>query len=67
MVTTAEQTSTTYIFTVTEGEQVFTYEWGKQPPEGQTTDQYLQSCKREAELLAADVLTRQQEPTPVNI
>lgn len=67
MTTTAEQTSTAYIFTVAEGNQVFAYEWGKQPPIGQTTEQYLQSCKREAEALVVDEISRQQPPTPVAI
>lgn len=67
MITTAAETTSVYIFTVTEGEQSFVYEWGKQPPQGQTAPQYLQSCRREAELLAADEIAQQQAPTPINL
>lgn len=67
MITTAVETATAYVFTVTEGEQVFTYEWGKQPSDGQKVQEYLQNCKREAELLATDSIARTQMPIEVKL
>jgi sugar/nucleoside kinase (ribokinase family) len=66
---TAIETATAYIFTTTDGsvENTFVYEWGKEPPDGQTEEEYLQSCKREAELLAADAIGRLQPPTPIEL
>lgn len=66
---TAKETSIAYIFTVTDGteENTFIYEWGKQPPAAQTKTQYLQSCKREAQLLAEDEIARKATPTEVVI
>lgn len=41
------------------------YTWGKEPPQGQTAQDYLASCKREAELLAA--LDPRLQPPPQEI
>lgn len=62
---TAVETSTAFVFTATDGTagNSYLYEWGKRPPEGQTKTQYLQSCKREAQLLAEDEIVRKQPPT----
>lgn len=69
LTTTAVETGSEYIFTVTDGtaENTFVYEWGKQPPEGQTKSEYLQSCKREALLLAQDAINRKEPPTELII
>ena len=40
------------------------YEWGIQPPEGQTDTVYLASIKREIGLLVADELVRLSTPAP---
>ena len=63
----ALETATAYFITVQYGEQSWTYEWGKEPPEGQSAEVYLQSCKQEAELLAEHELAKQVEPTPVDV
>lgn len=66
---TAVEAATSYVFTATDGteENTFVCEWGKQPPEGQTKTEYLQSCKREATLLAEDEIRRKQPPTELVI
>jgi hypothetical protein len=66
---TAVETALSYILTVTDGtkEQTYQYEWGKEPPEGQTLTEYLQSCKREAELLARWEIDQKAAPTPIQI
>jgi len=54
--------STAYKFVVTntiEGNS-FEYEFGKQIPEGQELTEYLQNCKREAELLAQMEIDKKQ-------
>lgn len=63
------ETAVAYNFTVKdeETELTYSYEWGKQPPEGQSTAEYIQSCKREALLLAQDEIDRTKEPTPLNL
>jgi len=67
--TTAAATATEYIFTVTDGmeENAFVYKFGKQPPEGQTLQEYLQNCKREAELLAQLEIDKKQPPQEMQI
>lgn len=69
LTTTAVENTTEYIFTVTDGtpENTFEYRWGKEPPEGQTITEYLQACKREAELLAQYEIDKKAEPTPVTL
>lgn len=39
--------------------------WGKEPPEGQTLNDYLSNCKREFELLAAEELAKRQPPEEI--
>ena len=63
----AVETDLSYVFTVTDGQKTFVYEWVKQPPEGQTTEDYLQNCKREALLLAELEVTPKPTPTPIDI
>jgi len=41
---------------------VLEYRWCKEPPEGQSLQEYLATCKREAELLAA--LDPRLQPAP---
>jgi hypothetical protein len=65
LTTTAVETATEYIFTVTDGDYSTSWSWGKQPPEGQSTSEYLQSCKREAELLASHEIVQLRPPTPI--
>ncbi len=69
LTTTAKETSTEYIFTVTDGtpENTFEYRWGKTLPEGQTVQQYLQNCKREAQFLAEHELAQAQPPQEIQI
>lgn len=69
LITTAVETASAYVFTVSDGtdENTFVYEWGKEPPEGQTKTEYLKACKREAELLAADEIARKAPPTELDI
>jgi len=67
LATTAKETATEYILTVTDGEFEFEYNWGKEPLEGQTLEEYLQSCKREAELLAQFEIDKNTEPMPVQL
>lgn len=67
MTTTAVETATAYVFTVIDSEQNFVYEFCKQPPEGVKLTDYLQSCKREAELLATAEIAQNQPPTPITI
>lgn len=65
----ATETASSYQFIVKddESQSEFIYEWGKRPPEGHTKEEYLQSCKREAQLLAQDELDRSKEPTRLDI
>lgn len=59
-----------YQFDVTDGTEVniFTYDFGKEPPhQGQTKTEYLQGCKREAQLLAEDEIARKAPPTELVI
>ncbi|MEX2395873.1 MAG: hypothetical protein WD491_02560 [Balneolales bacterium] len=65
--TTAVESLTSYDFTVTDGMKTFKYSWSKDAPEGQTTEEYIQSCKREAELLARHELDKNVEPTELDI
>lgn len=67
MTTTAVETAMAYIFTVTEGTESFEFVWGKQLPESQTAQEYLQSCKREAELLAAHEIEQRKPPQSLEI
>lgn len=69
LTTKASETATEYIFSVTDGteENTFEYRWGKMPPAGQTIEQYLQNCKREAELLAQYEIDKKAEPAPVTL
>lgn len=66
---TAKETSAAYVFTVTDGteENTYIYEWSKQLLDGQTKTTYLQSCKREAQLLAEDEIARKAPPTELVI
>jgi len=63
----AFEESTTYLFNVTDGADTFKYRWGKTPPEGQTLEEYLQSCKRESLLLAEDAIAKKQPPQEIVI
>ena len=66
LTTTAVSTATEYIFTVTDGtEENFIYKWGKEPPEGQTVQEYLQSCKCESELLAQYEIDKKAPPEEI--
>lgn len=58
---------TDYLFIVTDGteENTFEYRWGKTPPEGQTLTEYLQNCKREAELLAQFEIDKKAPPKEI--
>ena len=49
------------------GENTFEYSFSKEIPEGQTLQEYLQNCKREAELLAKDAIARKQPPQEIVI
>lgn len=64
---TAVETSDTYIFTVTDGTNSHQYQWCKEPPEGLSTTEYLQTCKKEALLLTELEIIKKQPPTPVNL
>jgi hypothetical protein len=65
----AVESTVAYIFTVTDGtdENTFIYEWGKEPSEGVELADYLQSCKREALLLAEHEIAKKQPPTELVI
>lgn len=58
-----------YLFCVTDGteENTFEYRFRKEPPEGQTLETYLQSCKREAELLAQLEIDRKAPPQEIQL
>lgn len=43
------------------------YTWGKDAPEGQTTPEYLQACKREALLLGELELGKLQPPEEIDL
>jgi len=63
----AYEESTNYLFVVSDGteENTFEYRWGKTPPPGQLLDEYLQSCKRDALLLAEDAIAKKQPPQEI--
>lgn len=67
MITTALEMPTSYRFTVVDDGQSFVFDWCKEPPAGQTLEDYLQQCKTEAELLAAHEIAMQAEPTPLDL
>jgi len=53
--------SNAYLCIVTDESNAFEYRWSKNIPEGQLLEDYLQSCKREA-LLLADLEIIQNQP-----
>lgn len=65
--TNAVENATSYVFSVTDGTSSYIYEWSKQIPEGQTVTEYIQSCKREAELLAQWEIDQKGTPTPIKL
>lgn len=67
LTTTAIETATDYILTVTDGMNSFEYQWGKQLPQSQNLTNYLQSCKRESELLAQSEINKKETSTPIVI
>lgn len=69
LTTTAVEDSREYIFTTTDGTEgnTFEYRWGKEAPEGQTVQEYLQNCKREAELLTQLEIDKNQPPQEIEI
>lgn len=76
LTTTAVSTATEYIFTVTDGteENTFRYCFGKELPlnnekdkQSLTVQEYLQNCKREAELLAQLEIDRKAPPQEIVI
>lgn len=46
---------------------VCAWPWDQQPPEGQSSEEYLQTCRREALLLADLELRRRQGPQEIAI
>jgi len=56
-----------FLFVVTDGTYTFEYRWGKETTEGQTTEVYLQNCKREAELLAQHEIDKMRPPQEITI
>lgn len=67
LTTTAVETAIDYVFTVTDGVDTYEYRFGKEQPEGQALTEYLQVCKREAELLAQWEIDQKQPPQPLVI
>jgi hypothetical protein len=67
MMISAVENDLEYVFTVSEGSDVFEYRWGKEVPEGQSIEEYLQMCKRESLLLAQHEITKKQPPTVLAI
>lgn len=69
LTTTAKESATEYILTVTDSteENAFEYRFGKEPPEGQDSQIYLQNCKREAELLAQHEINKKAPPQVIVI
>ena len=61
--------TTDYLFIVTDEttENTFHYKWSKKPPEDQSPTDYLQSCKRESELLAQYELSKKIKPQEIQI
>jgi hypothetical protein len=58
-----------YRFIVTDGteENTYTYDYTKQPPEGQTTQEYLQNCKNESLALAQWEIDQKAPPEELTI
>lgn len=65
----AYDTGIFYEFTVTDGteENTFVYDYVKQPPDGATTDEYLQNCKNESIALAQWEMDQKAPPQELNI
>lgn len=53
------------IMTIPDPDWVCEWMWGKEQPKGQTTNDYLLACKREAGGLAILELDRRQPPTEI--
>ena len=61
-----EETNT-YLFVITAEEDMFEYRWGKELPEGQTVEEYLLNCKREAELLVQHEIESRRPPQEITL
>ena len=55
-ITVFENTTFHVIVKNTETTEKYEYHWGKEPPEGQDKEEYLENCKREAILLTEEKL-----------
>ena len=49
---------TAYLVIVNHEENTYEYRWGKEIPDGQSLEDYLQMCKREALLLTENELAQ---------
>jgi len=63
--TNTYEESTNYLITLRDDDSgnVYSYRWGKQPPnENQDTNDYLLTCRYESELLAQYEIDKKQPP-----